>query len=486
MVSSEMTPYAKVGGLADVVAALSYELARKGHEVKVVLPLYGSISPEKHWKALADPLLVPFGDGPRFGRVWETTGGHPNLHFYFLEHNHYFQRAGVYGDAGGGYPDNDERFLFLSKGGLALCHYWQWYPEVINVHDWPTAVIPVLLNTVENKGPLGRAASVLTIHNMEHQGYFSASYMAKAGLPWEEFRGDSLESYGQVNLLKGGLYHATKLTTVSPQYSREILSPPESCGLETVLRFRAADLIGVLNGVDTETWNPATDPLIPAKYDAGNLQGKKVCKRVLQEEIGLEVRPEVPVFGVVSRFASQKGLDLLVNILPWVLREMDVQFALLGSGDPRLEAGFREVAKVFPGKVGLGVGYNNQLAHRIEAGADFFVMPSRFEPCGLNQMYSMLYGSLPLVRDTGGLHDTVEQYREGAGEADIGTGFVFQEASENALYYTIGWACATWYDRPEDMQKLIRRAMTRDFSWGPSVERYEQIYQWALAAREGN
>lgn len=482
-IASEMTPFAKVGGLADVVAALGKELGERGHEVKIVIPLYGNIKVREDWVALPDPLLVPFGDGPRFGRVWEARELSPGMTVYFLEHAGYYDRHEIYAGPWGSHGDNDERFIFLSKGGLALCHYLKWYPEVVHVHDWPTAFVPVLLNTEEKDTPLGRAASVLTIHNMEHQGYFPPSFMEKAGIPWSEFRMDSMESHGQVNLLKGGLFHATKLTTVSPHYSREILSAPEGFGLESVLRFRAGDLVGILNGVDTVSWDPSTDPLIPARYTAGNLEGKDQCKAALQRKLGLEVDPAVPVFGVVSRLASQKGLDLLVNILPWALREMHIQVAVLGSGDAHLESAFRHMQAAFPGKIGCHIGFDNSLAHLIEAGSDFFLMPSRFEPCGLNQMYSQRYGTLPIVRDTGGLHDTVEPYREGAKEDAIGTGFVFQEASENALYYTMGWACSTWYDRPGDIARMRQRAMHKDFSWEPSLRQYEAVYGWAIEAR---
>ena len=281
-------------------------------------------------------------------------------------------------------------------------------------------------------------------------------------------------------MMKAGLYNCSKITTVSPTYASEIRTPEYGCGLDGLLRFRAGDLIGIVNGVDTSEWNPKTDKYIAANYTADDMSGKAACKAALQKRMGLAVSEKTPVFGVVSRLFDQKGLDLLARIAHPLVNNMDVQIALLGSGEGWLENAFNSLAASNAGKIGVYIGYDNALSHMIEAGSDFFLMPSRFEPCGLNQLYSMIYGTLPIVRATGGLFDTVEQYREGEGR---GSGFVFSDATADALYNTIGWACSTWFDRPEDIAAMRRNAMGRDFSWSKSADKYAQVYKWAVGSR---
>jgi starch synthase len=317
---------------------------------------------------------------------------------------------------------------------------------------------------------------------LEHQGYADRRVLDFARLPASEFRADSVESTGAVNMMKAGLYHATKLTTVSPTYADEIKTPAGGWGLDPVLRFRAGDLVGILNGIDTGAWNPATDKFIPAHYTAENLTGKAACKAALQAKLGLAIDPHIAVFGVVARFANQKGLDLLAEALPHIADRMHVQFAILGAGDPGLEHTFRWAGKQYPGKVGVYIGYDNELSHLIQAGSDFFVMPSRAEPCGLTQMYAMRYGTVPLARATGGLIDTIEQYVEGTPK---GTGFLFNDATAPALYNTVGWACATFYDRPQEFARLRLNGMAQDFSWKTNASSYVQIYRWAAQARTG-
>ncbi|MFI5337880.1 MAG: glycogen synthase, partial [Opitutales bacterium] len=397
---------------------------------------------------------------------------------YFLEHDWFFGRPEVYSEWG----DNAHRFVFFSRAVLALCEQLDWIPDVIHGHDWTVGLVPVLLNTILRDRPIGRAATVFTIHNLEHQGYADRSVVEYARLPWGEFRPDSLESHGRVNMMKAGLYHSTKLTTVSPTYAEEIRTPGGGFGLDPVLRYRAADLIGILNGIDAVSWDPATDPALPAHYTLADLAGKAACKAALQRQLGLTADPGVPVFGVVSRFVAQKGLDLLAEALPRVLDTMQVQFALLGSGEAWLEEALRGIVRAHPGRVGMGTGFNAKLSRLIQAGSDLFVMPSRSEPCGLTQMYAMRYGTTPIVRATGGLVDTVWNYEEGR---DGGTGFVFQAPTAAALYDTLGWACATYYDRPEEFAGLRTRGMTQDFSWSRSAAKYVEAYQWAIAARAG-
>jgi starch synthase len=401
---------------------------------------------------------------------------------YLLEHDGFFARPDVYAGPWGSHNDNDLRFAFLSRGALALCQQLAWIPDVVHGHDWTTGLLPVYLNTTLRDTPLGQIASVFTIHNLEHQGYADRRVLDFARLPLGEFRADSVESTGAVNMLKAGLYHATKLTTVSPTYAQEVKTPAGGWGLDHVLRFRAGDLIGILNGIDTSAWNPATDKYLPVNYTSSSLAGKAACKSALQTRLGLKQDPNIIVFGAVARFASQKGLDLLAEALPHILDRMHVQFAILGSGDPGLEHAFRWVAAQFPGRVGVTIGYDNELSHLIQAGSDCFVMPSRSEPCGLTQMYAMRYGTVPLARATGGLVDTVEQYVEGTTK---GTGFLFSDATAPALYNTVGWACATYYDRPKEFAHLRLNGMARDFSWKTSAECYVDVYRWAVEQRTG-
>lgn len=484
MISSEVAPFSKAGGLGDVVGALSKELEAAGHDVRVVTPLYGFLKPGPAWKAFSGAVSVHLGYGrEEFCRVWQAPLPGSKAEVNFIEFGRYFNRPGIYGDnGGGGYTDNPERFVFLTRAALDWCFASGWIPDIVHAHDWPAALAPVYLNTVDRAGPLGRAASVFTIHNLEHQGYSPRSILDFAGLPGWLFSADNLESFGQINFMKGGLYHATKLTTVSRHYAQEIQGIAGGCGLHDLLRFRAADLIGVTNGIDNSEWNPATDPRLPARFSTVDLSGKVACKTVLQQRFGLNQHPPVPIFAAIARLYSQKGLDLFAAIIPDLLKEMDAQFIVLGAGDATLADSFRGLAQHYSGRVGAYIGYDESLAHLIEAGADFFVMPSRFEPCGLNQMYSQAYGTPPIVRATGGLVDTVEPYQEGKG---LGTGFLFQEPSARALHQAIARAYATYTDRPADMLALRLNGMKRDFSWSNSTKQYVKVYEWALGARRG-
>lgn len=482
-VSPEVEPFVKVGGLADMVGSLPKALAALGHDVRVVFPAYGSLRLDSAWQARSEPLGVDVGPEARWARTWESVLPGSKVPVYALEHEEFFARREVYAGPEGNFPDNDLRFAFLCRGALNLCLQLGWIPDVAHAHDWTTGLLPLLLNTTLRNTPLGRTASVFTIHNLEHQGYSHRRVIDFAHLPPSEFRPDSTESVGAVNLLKAGLYHATKLTTVSPTYAEEIKTPAGGFGLDHVLRFRAADLVGILNGIDTAAWNPAMDKHLPRPYDQRSLEvGKAAAKAALQQRLGLDVDPHIAVFGLVSRFAHQKGLDLLAEALPHILDRMHVQFALLGAGDPGLEHSFRWAAESYPGRVGVHVGYDNTLSHLIQAGSDFFVMPSRAEPCGLTQMYAMRYGTPPIVRSTGGLIDTVAQFSE---DEHSGTGFRFTDATAPALYNTVGWACATYYDRPDELLKLRLRGMAQDFSWHASARQYAELYGWAVDARRG-
>jgi starch synthase len=481
MVSPEVAPYSKVGGLGDVVGALSKALAALGHDVRVVTPLYGFIRPAADWVAFPHVLSVHLGHGrEEFCRVWQVTPPGSGAQVDFIEFARYFDRPGIYGSPGGGYADNPERYAFLCRAAIDWCYASQWFPDVVHSHDWTAALAPIYLNTTDRHRPLGRSASIFTIHNLQYQGYSPRALLDFAGLPAALFTPDNLESYGELNWMKGGLYHATKITTVSHNYAREIQSPEGSCGLHNVLRYRSGDLIGVVNGIDPVEWNPAIDPHLPANFSAADLSGKAVCKAELQQHFGLTVSATAPLFAAVARFADQKGLDLLAAIVPSLVEQMDLQIVVLGTGDPRLEEAFRNLARLHPGRVGAFIGFDEGLAHRIEAGADFFVMPSRFEPCGLNQMYSQAYGTPPIVRATGGLVDTVEPFVEGQG---LGTGFLFHEPSGPALFHAITWAASVFHQRPDDLLALRRNGMAKDFSWTRSARRYAEIYGWAVEQR---
>ena len=472
----EVEPFVKAGGLGDMVGALPKELSALGHDVRIVCPLYGSVKRVGEWRERSVPLGVEVGPEALWAKVWETALPGAAVPVYFIEHDWLFGRQEVYSS----WPDNPYRFAFFSRAALTVCEQLEWIPEVIHCHDWTVGLLPVMLNTILRDRPIARAATVFTIHNLEYQGYGPKGVVDFARLPWSEFRADSIESHGKVNMMKAGLYHSTKLTTVSPTYAKEIRTPAGGFGLDQVLRYRGGDLLGIVNGIDTVTWNPATDPFLPANFSGSDLAGKAVCKRALQEKLGLAVDPRVPLFGVVSRFAGQKGLDLLAAALPRVLGEMQVQFAILGSGEPELEAAYRAVATLNPGRVGAHIGFDAGLARLIQAGADVFVMPSRTEPCGLTQMYSMRYGTPPLVHATGGLVDTVDNFAEGGG---TGTGFMFKDETVGALHGTIGWACATYYDRPAEFTALQQRGMAKDFAWRISAEQYVSVYSWAIGAR---
>lgn len=481
-VTPEVEPFVKVGGLADMVGALPKELAALGHDVRIVCPAYGCVKRVGEWRARPEPLGVDVGRAAHWARTWETTLPGAAVPVYFLENHHFFGAAEVYDSPWGAREDNDLRFAFLARGALALCQQLAWTPDVVHCHDWATGLLPLMLNTTLRDTPLGHAATVFTIHNLEHQGYSPARVINFARLPWDDFHRDQLLIGGAVNLMKAALFHATKLTTVSPTYAEEIKTPAGGFGLDPVLRFRGGDLVGIVNGIDETTWDPARDRALPANFSAADLAGKAVCKAELQRHFGLEVNPGVPLFGVVSRLAAQKGLDLLADALPRILDGMKVQVVLLGSGEGGLEGAFRWAAHAYRGRFAAHIGFDGPLARRIQAGCDFFLMPSRTEPCGLTQLYAMRYGTLPVVRATGGLVDTVDNYVEGQGR---GTGFVFQDATAPALLNTVGWACATYYDRPAELAGLQQRAMAQDFSWRRSAAGYVRTYRWAVERRTG-
>ena len=480
-VSSEVAPFAKTGGLADVSGALPRALRDRGVDVRVVTPLYAGFD----WgplERLEGTLRVPTWWGPARAAVRRGALPRSDVPVYFLEYHRYFDRPYLYGPPGDGYPDNLERFTFLSRGALEACKALDFWPDVIHANDWQTALVPVYVNTVEWARPLHGAATVFSIHNMAYQGVHDPGALFITGLGREHLNPAEFEHFGTLNLMKAALRHATLLSTVSPTYAHEIQTPAFGHGLDGVLRERGGDLVGILNGIDVEEWNPATDPWVAAPFTAGDLSGKAACKAALQREAGLPVDPRVPVFGVIGRLTSQKGFDVLATCLEQVL-SWDVQVVLLGSGDGEAEHFFGSLSQRRRDRFRAWIGFDDGLAHRIEAGSDFFLMPSRFEPCGLNQMYSLRYGTLPIVRETGGLADTVHSYRQETGE---GNGFVFHDLTPDALAGTIGWALATWHQRPGHIEGMRRQAMAEDFSWRHEAEGYEQLYLEAYRRRRGH
>lgn len=481
--ASECAPFAKVGGLGDVVAALPKTLRRFGCDTRVVMPLYASIDRKRFNLRFERSMCVHMGQGEENWVGVFSTLLDGVVPVWFIDYERFFGREGIYGPPGGEYADNAYRFALLAKASMQLSKDSGFLPDVIHTHDWPTAVTCALLKTWDRiLSPLSQTASVLTIHNIGYQGKFGADAFGYLGIGGDHFNPRQFEDCGKINLLKGGIWFADALTTVSPTHAREILTPEGSYGMAPFLERRAYDLSGILNGADYEHWDPARDPLIEANYSPENLEGKAVCKRALQDRFGLAADPHTPVFGVVSRFAAQKGFALLRDMLPDALRTMRFQLAVLGNGDRELERFFSDLAAAHPGRVGCHIGFSEELSHAIQAGADFFVMPSLYEPCGLSQMYALKYGALPVVRATGGLEDSVTAYNEAKG---TGTGFKFHDAGPGALRDAVGWAIATWFDRHPHIEAMRQQAMAQDFSWDRSARAYLDVYAHALRNKRG-
>jgi starch synthase len=486
MVSSEAAPFAKAGGLGDAVSALSRALSRAGHEVRLVLPRYYCID-RARLELLPGPLGVEMGgrEGGEAAEEWATVYKSylpgSTVETYFLDHERFYGREGIYGSkAESDFPDNPERFAFLCRAAFPLCRSLGWIPDLMHAHDWPSSLLPVFLRYEERLGEFAKTASVLTIHNLGYQGVYSKESFTAFRLPWELFHGAGFEFYDKVNLLKAGIRAADCLTTVSPSYAREIQTPDSGFGLDGLLRHRSSDLVGILNGVDLDEWDPETDLHIPARYSASKMAGKDKCKAALQKEFGLPVAAGKPLIGMVGRLTDQKGVGELFGPLYGsayrICSDMDLQFAVLGSGDKWCEDELRSLSgrlSNFRAKI----GFEERLAHLIEAGSDFFLMPSRYEPCGLNQMYSLRYGTLPIVHRTGGLSDTVENYNQDSG---AGTGFMFDNLTPRAIYDTVGWALWAWYNRREQVVAMRERAMGRRFTWDRSAAEYSKLYQRAL------
>ena len=473
--ASEIVPLAKTGGLADVAGALPVALASRGVDVRLAMPRYRGITlPEQG----AGPVAVRVGDQMLAGTVAVSRlpGGH--LPVWLVDQPALFDRRGLYGEEGRDYDDNLTRFTFFARALLQWLKGQEWQPDVIHCNDWQTALIPVIL-AAEGRGP----ATVFTIHNLAYQGLFPAEQFPRTGLPWSLFTMRGLEFWGQVNLLKGGLYFANVLSTVSETYAREIQTEEFGAGLDGVLRDRGADLFGILNGVDYATWDPSVDTLIPARYAPDDLAGKAVCKQHLQRTFTLPEDARTPLIGMVTRLADQKGLDLVAAVIENVL-DLGVQFVLLGTGDPRYHALFQDLTARRPSQVAARLGFDNALAHQIEAGADLFLMPSRYEPSGLNQLYSLRYGTVPVVRRTGGLADSIVDVTAESLARGTANGFVFDAYTPEALWEALRRALES-YRTPAVWRRVQQHGMCADFSWDRSAGRYLDLYERAWTTRGG-
>ena len=480
LASSELHPYSKSGGLADMVGALAKSLAVLGNEVGVITPLYRGIRAKfPALKKFDWQIDLPLGTERAVAEVW-TLNPSANLTIYFIDHPGFFDRAGLYNEKNVDYPDNAERFVFFSKCVAQMARYLPWRPELVHVHDWQVGLVPLLVQHGKNfEGWTHAPHTCLTIHNLAYQGVFPRAAYALANLPLDYFHPEGAEFYKFLNCLKAGINFSDLITTVSPRYAREITTEAYGCGLDGTLRRRQSVLVGILNGVDYDEWNTTSNPSLPHVYSAEELAGKALTKAALQVEMGLPVKADVPLFGTITRLADQKGVDIQLGALAEMLAS-PMQFVLLGSGAPQFEQAYRELARRFPGKVAVKIGFDQALSHRIEAGVDFFLMPSRFEPCGLNQMYSLRYGTIPIVRVTGGLDDSVTDISENEETCD---GIKFNEYSVRALAKGIRKAQAL-YANPELLAHYRRNAMLADFSWERTGLEYQRCYEPALLVPE--
>lgn len=485
LVSSECAPFAKTGGLADVVAALPKALAEDGHDVRVVMPFYRQVAKGKHGisaieqRVALDPKGLPEGMPADFGlRQGVLTG--TSIPVYFIDQPAYYDREGLYGDAQGDYPDNIDRYVFFARATLALAKAIKFQPDVLHGNDWHAGMLPVYLRTAFKDDPFfERSGSLLTVHNLAYQGLFPEQAFSRCGLDWSLFNAEALEFYGQLNFMKGGLSFADRLNTVSPRYAEEIKTPEFGCGLEGVLRRRSVDLSGIINGVDTDVWDPSKDPNLTLRYHAGSLDNKEALKKQLIQELGLPAMPGAALVGMVTRLDNMKGLSLVEEVMDYMMH-LDLQFVLLGSGEPRYHEYFQRLVEMYPERAAVRLTYDDSMAHKIEAASDIFLMPSRFEPCGLNQLISLRYGTVPVVRAVGGLADTIKEADLRAG---TGNGFTFHEYNSMALFNAIKRALAAYTEKPA-WRELQARGMAEDHSWSASAKKYEALYREIVAARQ--
>lgn len=478
MVTSEAVPFAKSGGLADAVSALAQELDRSGHDVRVLMPRYQGIRRESLYR-YPTPFSVRVGQEIYTTAVYEGRLGDSSVVVYFIDYEDLYAREGIYGTGAGGYSDNLRRFSLLSHAAFAIGAFTGWEPEVLHVHDWPTAIVPVIAQRRSAMGAT-RPATVLTIHNVGYQGTFPVGELPHSGLSWIDLSESQLLHYDSLNLLKAGIVNADMVTTVSPQYAKEIRTPRRGFSLDKVLAARKDSLVGILNGVDYEVWNPEKDPYLDARYTPETVALKDRAKHTVQSELGLPIANDMPLVGMVSRLVDQKGFEELASpgfgALPDILESGRTQVAILGSGEERYEYYLRTLAHRYR-NLSVVIGFDERLAHLIEAASDFFLMPSRYEPCGLNQLYSLRYGTLPIVTKCGGFVDTVEP-----ASPQGGTGFFIEEACPSAVSETVLAAVGMWHNEHGRIDTMRRAAMRLRFGWEKAAPAYISVYERALAA----
>lgn len=480
-VSSEVIPFAKTGGLADVSAALPQVVRELGHDIRIIMPKYAAVSDRKFKihdiKRLTD-MPIQLGENTFLGSVKSSflTNIKTKVQVYFISNEQLYCRSDLYVDpkTKEAWPDNDDRFMFFSRGVIETLIRLGWKPDIIHLNDWQSGLIAALLKTEYADEPLFKNTKVVfTVHNAAYQGVFPKASFEKTGLPAKAFKMEGVEFHGEVNLLKAGLMYADAITTVSPTYAKEVRSSKEyGYGLEGVFKKKARKTYGILNGMDDTVWNPEVDKLIAKTYSAETLEDKQVNKKALCDHFKLPYNPKVPVIGIVSRLADQKGFDLIEEKLEDLMK-MDLQLVVLGSGEKKYEDLFTKAAKKYKKKIGAHIGFDEGLAHLIEAGADMFLMPSKYEPCGLNQMYSLRYGTLPIVRSTGGLADTVEDLNA---KPKSGTGFVFEKYQAKQMLDAVKRAVSAFADE-KVWTPAVKRAMSKDNSWGASAEKYIELYK---------
>lgn len=484
--ASEVVPFAKTGGLADVLEALPRELERLGHHPVVFLPAYRQVSDCGLPIEPTDiPIVVRVGSKTVHGRLLRSHLPDSQVPVYLVEQDAYFDREHLYRAKGGDYKDNCERFVFFSRAVMQSLGALGIPIDVVHCNDWQTGLIPAYLRIEHARVPgYERVASLFTIHNLAYQGHFWHWDMLLTGLDWKYFNWHQMEFHGHLNLLKTGIVFADAINTVSPQYAVEIQSEPLGCGLASVLRHRSDVLSGILNGVNYAAWDPARDPWIESRYDSTTwVVGKAACKAALQREMGLPVRPEIPLIGLVGRLADQKGWDLVGDVMRRWVGYREVQWVILGTGEEEYHRLLDELSSEHPARVAVNLGFSEPLARRIEAGCDIFLMPSRYEPCGLNQLYSLKYGAVPVVRHTGGLADTINDATPDNLAAGTANGFSFTQYDAAHLEQALSHACQMYTVEPEQWKRLVETGMNQDWSWTRSAQRYVELYR-EIAARK--
>lgn len=483
-VSSEAVPFAKTGGLADVAGALPKALKNMGHDIRVVMPKYKAIDDKVFGlKTILDEIKVHFQLITNYTQIQGTTFPGTDIPVYFVKFDPYFNRQELYAEGGSDYPDNAQRFSLFCMSALWMLRGLDWRPDIIHCNDWQTALIPSYLKhhpDLKMDEFYNRIKVLYTIHNLAFQGQFDESMLKSIGLGWEVYSMDGMEFYRKINLMKAGIVFSDEITTVSETYAKEIQTFEYGCGLDGVLGHRSEHVTGIINGIDYNEWNPQVDNLIPAKYSPEQMAGKAECKKALQKKQNLPAREDVPLIGMISRMTDQKGFDLIVANAAELFK-MDIQFVLLGAGDQQYQTIFEKIAKEYPQKVAVNIKKDNQMAHEIEAGADLYLMPSKYEPCGLNQLYSLKYGTVPIVRKTGGLADSItDATPESIGDG-TGTGFVFEQYAPDALFKTINRALK-FYEDKKVWKKIQLNGMSKDFSWDSSAKKYMALYRKMLGA----